>query len=132
MVGDTAGPYGDGNYLFPGGTVKLVRAACAVLVAFLLVLTGGTAFADNVESDLAASGPTTITLSGGTASTTINYYVHETSGSCDVSSGSPATYRIDVAGTGVTPSPSQVTFTTCDGTVRYPVSSRPRQRAPAR
>ena len=82
---------------------------------------GGTAYADNIQNDLAASGPTTITLSGGTASTTMKYFVHE-AGGCDVSPASPATYRINVAGTGVSTSPNQVTFTTCDGTVRQTVT----------
>ena len=116
MVGGTAGPYGNGNYLFPGGTVKLVRAACAVLVAFLLVLTGGTAFADNIQNDVAASGPTTITLNGGTASTTMKYYVHA-AGGCDVTSTNAAVYRIEVAGTGLSASPTQVSFNTCDESV---------------
>jgi len=121
MVERQAPPYGHLNYLFPGGIVKLVRRVCAALVAVLLVLMGGTAYADNIVNDVAASGPTTITLSGGTASTTMKYYVHE-AGGCDVSPSNPATYRINVAGTGVTPSPTQVTFTTCDGTVRQTVT----------
>jgi hypothetical protein len=90
-------------------------------VAFLLVLMGGTAYADNIQNDLAASGPTTITLSGGTASTTMKYYVHE-AGGCDVSPSNPATYRVNVSGSGVTTSPGQVTFTTCDGTLRQSVT----------
>ena len=121
MGGDSAASYGDGNYLFPGGTVKIVRRLCAAVVACLLVLLCGTAYADNIQNDLVASGPTTITLSGGTASTTMKYYVHE-SGGCDVSPTKPSTYRVNVAGTGVTASPSEVTFTTCDGTARQTVS----------
>ena len=121
MVGVPRETYGDHNYLFPGGTVKLIRPVCAALVAFLLVLMGGLAYADNIQNDLAASGPTTVTMSGGTASTTMKYYVHE-AGGCDVSASNPATYQVNVTGSGVTTSPSQVRFTTCDGTLRQSVT----------
>lgn len=90
------------------------RPIATAVATSALVLTAGPALADQLRNDLAASGPTTITLSGGTASTTIKLFVHETGGGCDVSPTSPAVYQVDIAGpAGVTPSPSSITLTGC-------------------
>lgn len=71
------------------------------------------AFADNIHDDVAASGPTTIALSGGTATTTIKYFVNASSG-CDITS-TPSEWHVSIAGAaGVTASPSNVSFDACE------------------
>lgn len=82
-----------------------------VAVAALTAVTAP-AFADTIHDDVAASGPTTVALSGGTASTTIQYYV-QAAGGCDISS-TPSVWTVNVAGpAGVTPNPSTVSFNAC-------------------
>lgn len=94
------------------------RAALAGIAAGALALLSAPAWADNIHDDVAASGPTTITLSGGSATTTIKYYVQD-SGGCDISS-TPSVYKVNIAGAaGVTANPANVSFAAC-GT-RYPV-----------
>lgn len=90
------------------------RTLATCLATTTLVLTTGPAFADNIHRDtsVGASGPTTITLSGGTASTTIQYYVHE-AGGCDIGA-TPSVWQVNIAGAaGVTPTPATVSFSTC-------------------
>lgn len=91
---------------------RLRRAATAAATTSLVILAAGPAFADNLRADLAASGTTTITLSDGSASTTIKYFVQDTGPGCDVSTANPAVYQ-PVTGPGVTASPASVSFTAC-------------------
>ena len=82
-------------------------AACAAI-----------ALADNLRDDVVASGNGTITAGG---STTINYYIQATGGSCDAADGSAAAVTINVpSGVTVDTNPSvsgnqnTLTFTACD------------------
>lgn len=90
---------------------SLWRTLATTTAATTLVLTAGAAFADNLKTDLAASGPTTVTLSGGTASTTIKVFAQDTGGTgCDVSAANPAVYQ-PVTAAGVTA--PNVTLSAC-------------------
>jgi hypothetical protein len=89
--------------------------ALTILVVAVLVLVPAAAYADTIHRDtsVGASGPTTITLSGGTASTTIQYFVNA-SGGCDITT-TPSVWNVNIAGAaGVTASSPTVSFATCE------------------
>lgn len=93
---------------------RRARVLVAGFAAAALTAVSAPAFADTIHDDVAASGPTTIAMNGGTASTTIKYYV-QAAGGCDVSSGSPSVWRVNVGGpAGVSASPSTVSFESCE------------------
>ncbi len=93
--------------------MKYSRLLAAAAAPALLLGAMAPAFADNIHDDVAASGPTEITLNGGTASTTIKYYVQAAAG-CDIAS-TPSVWKVDVTGSaGVTANPSTVSFDACD------------------
>lgn len=97
--------------LFPSRRARVLVAGAA---AAALSAVSAPAFADTIHDDLAASGPTVVTLSGGTASTTIKYYV-QAAGGCDVSAASPSVWRVNIAGPGgVSANPSTVSFDGCE------------------
>lgn len=91
------------------------RPLTVAVTTAALVLGAGPALADNIHIDdtVGASGPTTITLSGGTASTTIQYRVNP-AGGCDISS-TPSVWQVNIGGpAGVTATPGQISFNACD------------------
>jgi hypothetical protein len=91
------------------------RAVAATVGAAALILFSGAAVADTIHRDttVGASGPTTITLSGGSASTTMKYFVNASSG-CDISS-TASVWHVNIAGAaGVTANPANISFTTCE------------------
>jgi PKD repeat protein len=79
----------------------------ALIMAMLLT---SLALADNLKNDVVVGGNDTITAGG---STTINYWIQPTGGSCDAADGSSATVTINVP-SGVTVSPSSLIFSTCN------------------
>lgn len=81
------------------------------LVALVLLVSAGSAFADNLKTNVVAGGNDTIVLTGPSGSTPIRYYL-QAAGSCDASAASPASVTVNVP-PGVTASPSSLSFTAC-------------------
>jgi hypothetical protein len=92
------------------------RAVLAGMATTALALIALPAWADNISLNIAASGPTTITLSGGTAQTTIKYYLDNNGGSaCSASTTTHVIYDLNIgAPAGVTASMSRLDFTSCN------------------
>jgi hypothetical protein len=78
------------------------------LVAGLMLV--AMAYADNLKNDVVIGGNDTITAGG---STSIDYWIQATGGTCDAADGSSATVSI-VVPSGVTASPSSLTFSQCN------------------
>jgi large repetitive protein len=96
------------------------RTSAAALAAFALTLAAAPAFGDQVLTPLGANGNTSIALSGGTAQTTINYFV-DADGPCDISSADKGEFNVVIgAPAGVTASPSHIVFSACG--VNVPVT----------
>lgn len=102
----------------------LLRFSAAVGTAALLVASSGLASADNVKSEVAAGGSTTITLGDGTHFSDIDYWIQDTSGGCDAT-GTTAVVVTPVLPAGITASPASVSFNACDvrKTIRYTASA---------
>ena len=83
------------------------------LMLGLLLAIPAIALADNVKNDVIAGGNDTIVIGG---STTIKYEIQQTGsgnlGGCDATTASPVTVNIN-APTGVTASPSSLSFSSC-------------------
>ena len=90
----------------------------------LLLAGTAPANADNLDDEVVAGGSTSLVLSGGTASTGINYSIHKTGQNCDPADGSPAVVTLAVANNasgavtmtaaaGVLSSDNKLTFTAC-------------------
>jgi hypothetical protein len=96
------------------GKITLLFMACAMVLAIPAV-----ALADNVKNDVVAEGNGTITAGG---STTVNYYIQPTGGTCDAADGSSAKVTIN-APAAVTASPGSLTFSACDSSKPVQFSS---------
>ena len=83
--------------------------ALAAVVALSGIGGGAVALADNVKNDVLVGGNDTITAGG---STTVNYQIQATGGSCDAADGSAANVSIQ-APSGVTATPTSLSFTSC-------------------
>lgn len=103
------------------GTKKWAGRASAVtaIMAALALASTGLAFADTVKNDVASDtgvgDKRTITVG---QTTSVNYYIQPTGGTCDAADGSSATITIN-APAGVTATPNTLTFNSCD--VKKPV-----------
>ena len=86
------------------------------LVALVLLVSAGAAYADNLKNDVGASGSKSIVLTGPSGSTTVKYYIQANSSGgmsgCDAADDSAATVTITTP-PGVTASPSRLTFNSC-------------------
>lgn len=107
---------------------KTFSRALTLATVLSLVMTS-VVFADNVQNDVVASGPSdtkivTITA-GDTTGATVGYQIHATSGdstdttgrlgnNCNAADGSPAVVTPTGLPTGATASPSSLSFTVCD------------------
>jgi hypothetical protein len=88
------------------------RRRIAVIVAPMvvgMVSLAAVASADNVLNDVVVGGNDTFTAGG---STTVNYRIQATGGSCDAADGSAATVTINVPA-GVTAAPGSRVFSSC-------------------
>lgn len=96
------------------------RYAIAAIGAAALALVSVPAFADNIYQDIGANGTTTVTLSGSSVQTTVNYYLHSGGASaCTASSSVDVIYDVVITGAGsdVSASPSKLDFTSCDTSI---------------
>jgi hypothetical protein len=98
------------------------RGALTVIAAGALALVSVPASADNITQSIGANGTTTISLSGGSAQTTVNYFLDNNGNSaCSASSSVHVIYDINIgAPGGVTASPNKLDLTSCN--VNIPVT----------
>jgi hypothetical protein len=85
------------------------RLAVVATTMVAVISLAAVALADNVQNDVVVGGNDTFTAGG---STTVNYRITATGGTCDPADGSPATVTIN-APAGVTATPGSRTYTTC-------------------
>lgn len=102
---------------FSSSRLRHWRTTFAVAGVAALFLAAAPAQADNVKVDIGTSGPTSLTLSGGTAQTTINYFVQATNSAdgltgCDITS-TPSVWTINLPDD-VTSSSATISFSDCD------------------
>jgi hypothetical protein len=84
-----------------------IAMSLAVILAMLIT---SLALADNLKDDVVVGGNDTFTAGG---STTINYWIQDTGGTCDAADGSKATVTINVPA-GVTANPASLLFSACN------------------
>lgn len=121
----------DDNHTPKRGFRARARRVALTLAAALVFAVP--AFADVVKNDVGVSGgvgQVRSLLAG--QSTTINFYIDATGGSCDAADGSPARLSFDLPA-GVTASPSTLTFTECGASqpVAFSAASAGRYDVPA-
>ena len=85
-------------------------SALALALALCAAALAGGAAGDNLKNDVVAGGNDTIVAGG---STTIDYWIQATGGTCDAANGSAAVVTINKPAA-VTASPSSLTFTLCN------------------
>jgi len=101
------------------------RGLFSITAAAALTLVAIPAFADNVQVDVLASGDTNLTLSGGSAQTQIQYYVHATNSAdgpngCDITDPTdPSVWTINTPANVSSSSPT-ISFTQCE--VNVPIT----------